>query len=65
MQGNPVTEAQLKAARSAAGPQGHHHVHRALDLIEYSNEYAKAVEFVLGGVLICSDLNIANKVCSS
>ena len=61
MTSHPVTDSQLKAARSCV-PNGHHVVHRALDLVEFKNELTPAMNFVLGGVLICSDLNVANKV---
>ena len=61
IQGNVINDTTLKAARSCV-PNGHNLVHRAIDLIEYSNEFDAAIRFALGGVLICSDLNVANKV---
>ena len=61
---NPVTDAQLKAARSLI-PNGHNAVHRAIDLVEFSHELSPAIQFVLGGVLVCSDLEVANKVAFS
>ena len=59
-----VTDAQLKTARSLIS-NGHNLVHRAIDLVEYSNELSPAIQYVLGGVMICSDLNVANKVAFS
>ena len=38
IQGNVINDATLKAARSCV-PNGHNLVHRAIDLIEYSNEF--------------------------
>ena len=64
MQSSPVTDAQLKAARSLI-QNGHNLVHRAIDLVEFSQELTPAIQFVLGGVLICSDLNVANTVAFS
>ena len=57
----PITDAELKIARSLIS-NGHHLVHRAIDLIDYSSELTKAVQYVLGNVLVCSDINVANKV---
>ena len=57
----PVTDAQLRAARSSV-PNGHNCVHRAIDLIEFPNELTTAIQYVLGGILICSDINVAKKV---
>ena len=64
MSSHPVTEAQLKAARSLI-PNGHNLVHRAMDLVEFSHELSPAIQYVLGGVLVCSDLEVANKVAFS
>merc|ERR1712141_724920 len=61
IQGNVINDATLKAARSCV-TNGHNLVHRAIDLVDYSNEFDVAIRYALGGVMICSDLNVANKV---
>ena len=61
MRSDPITDVQLKAARSSIA-NGHNLVHRAIDLIEYSKELTPAIQFILGGALVCSDINVAKKV---
>ena len=64
MTSNSITDIQLRAARSAVA-NGHNMVHRAVDLIEYSNELAPAINYIFGAVLVCSDIEVANKVSVS
>ena len=49
----------LDIARKAVGAKN---VWRAIDLIEYDNKLDPAMKFIFGGVLVCTDLNTANKV---
>uniref|UniRef100_A0A1I7SIJ2 SMC hinge domain-containing protein n=1 Tax=Bursaphelenchus xylophilus TaxID=6326 RepID=A0A1I7SIJ2_BURXY len=42
---------------------GEGHVYRAIDLVEFSPDIRKAVEFALGSMLICTDMNRAREVC--
>ena len=35
---------------------------RAIDLIEFDNRFEPAMNHIFGNVLVCSDLDVANKV---
>lgn len=59
MASRSVTPGELRAAQSLVGKE---HVFRAIDLVDFEPDLAPAIEFILGGVLVCTDLNVANKL---
>lgn len=59
MNSSVIPENVLKIAQKLVGAKN---VHRAIDLIEFDNRLEPAMAFIFGGVLVCSDLDTANKV---
>ena len=49
----------LKAAQRAVGKDN---VWRAIDLVEFDRELTPAMEFILGGVFVCTDVRVANRL---
>jgi len=60
MHARPVSEGVLRTAQSLVSNRNQ--VQRAIDLIEYDNRLAPAMAHILGGVLVCSDIDVAKKV---
>ena len=59
MNAEAVSSRVLDVARKTVGAKN---VWRAIDLIEYDNRLEPAMKHIFGGVLVCTDLDIANKV---
>ena len=59
MKAEAVSTKVLDVARKTVGAKN---VWRAIDLIEYDNRLEPAMKHIFGGVLVCTDLDIANKV---
>ena len=47
------------------GLVGKNNVYRAIDLVEFDNRFEPAMNHIFGGVLVCSNLDIANQVCGA
>lgn len=59
MTSRPITTADLKAAEKLVGKGN---VFRAIDLVDFDQDLLPAMNHILGGVLVCSNLDVANKV---
>ena len=59
MNAHPSDKRTLEAAQSLVGRDN---VWRAIDLVEYDPVISPALEFVLGGMFICSNLRVANEL---
>ena len=64
MESRVITQQELKAARRVLGGESEagNNVHRAIDLIEYEEDLRPAMEHIFGSTLVCTDLEMANKV---
>ena len=54
-----VSHKVLQAAQKLVGSKN---VWRAIDLINFDNRLEPAMNFIFGGVLVCRDIEMANKV---
>ena len=59
MQSRVISQNDLQAARRIVGADN---VQRAIDLIEYDDDLRPAMEHIFGNILVCADLEMANKV---
>merc|ERR1712008_150338 len=59
MHTNPIPHKILQIAQKSVGSKN---VFRAIDLIEFDNRFEPAMNHIFGNVLVCSDLDVANKV---
>ena len=63
MEPRVITQQELKAARRVVGgSDAANNVQRAIDLIEYDDDLGPAMEHIFGNTLVCTDLEMANKV---
>jgi len=60
MNARTISDHQLRAAHSLVSNKNQ--VQRAIDLIEYDNRLQPAMAYIMGNVLICSDIHVAKKV---
>ncbi|XP_059091946.1 structural maintenance of chromosomes protein 2-like [Tigriopus californicus] len=54
-----ITTQELQSAQRLVGKD---HVWRAIDLVKYDRALQAAMEHILGGVLVCTSLDVANKL---
>ena len=58
MNTRPISHEILKTAQKLVGKNN---VYRAIDLVEFDNRFEPAMNHIFGGVLVCSNLDIANQ----
>lgn len=54
-----ISQATIKLAESIVGKENIHH---ALTLVNYNKEVQPAMEYVFGGMFICTNMKIASKI---
>ena len=59
MNSNAINPKILQTAQKLVGSKN---VFRAIDLVEFDNKLEPAMKYIFGQVLVCSDLDVANKV---
>ncbi len=59
MQANVIPEGEIRRVQKTHGKDN---VFRAIDLIDFDPELRTALEFVFGGIVVCSNLEVAKKI---